>query len=166
MITVEVAYALPHRQTLLAVELPVGTTALEAAQRSGIASKFEGVDLDNATFGIFGQCGCPAAGVARWRQGGNLSAAHRRSQGSAQSPGGARQGAQAAEQARLGASGPATLRWVCPGQVLLRGGRCAGVAAASAPIGRNQVSGNPYQGISLKLDRQSGFVETPSSHCA
>ena len=54
-ITVEVAYALPHNQILLAVELPVGATALEAAQRSGIASKFEDVDLDNATFGIFGQ---------------------------------------------------------------------------------------------------------------
>ena len=54
-ITVQVAYALPHRQVTLAVELPVGATVLEAAQRSGIASKFEGVDLDNATFGIFGQ---------------------------------------------------------------------------------------------------------------
>ncbi len=58
-IKVEVAYALPHKQTLLAVELPVGTTVLEAAQRSGIASKFEGVDLDNATFGIFGQIVAP-----------------------------------------------------------------------------------------------------------
>jgi putative ubiquitin-RnfH superfamily antitoxin RatB of RatAB toxin-antitoxin module len=54
-ITVEVAYALPHRQAILEVELPVGATALEAAQRSGISTKFEGVDLDNATFGIFGQ---------------------------------------------------------------------------------------------------------------
>ena len=58
-ITVEVAYALPHSQTLLAVELPVGATALEAAQRSGIASKFEGVDLENTTFGIFGQVVAP-----------------------------------------------------------------------------------------------------------
>lgn len=54
-ITVEVAYALPNEQTLLKVELPVGTTVLEAAQRSGIAKKFESLDLDNATFGIFGQ---------------------------------------------------------------------------------------------------------------
>jgi uncharacterized protein len=58
-IKVEVAYALPHRQVLLAVELPVGATVLEAAQRSGIASKFEGVDLDNATFGIFGHVVAP-----------------------------------------------------------------------------------------------------------
>lgn len=53
-IAVEVAYALPDEQVLLKVELPVGATALEAAQRSGIAKKFENVDLDDATFGIFG----------------------------------------------------------------------------------------------------------------
>jgi len=58
-IRVEVAYALPHRQVVLALELPVGATALEAAQRSGIASKFAGVDLDNATFGIFGELVAP-----------------------------------------------------------------------------------------------------------
>ena len=54
-IKVEVAYALPHKQALLEVELPVGATALEAAQLSGIASTFDGVDLANAKFGIFGQ---------------------------------------------------------------------------------------------------------------
>ena len=54
-ITVEVAYALPHNQVLVEVQLPAGATAVEAAQRSGIASKFAGVDLDNVTFGIFGQ---------------------------------------------------------------------------------------------------------------
>jgi uncharacterized protein len=59
MIKVEVAYALPRRQTLLAVELPLGATVLEAAQRSGITSKFEGVDLDNTTFGIFGHVVAP-----------------------------------------------------------------------------------------------------------
>ena len=55
MMTVEVAYALPHKQALLKVEVPVGATVLEAAQQSGIASKFDGVDLENAKFGIFGQ---------------------------------------------------------------------------------------------------------------
>ncbi len=58
-IKVEVAYALPRRQTLVAVELPAGATVMEAAQHSGIASKFEGVDLDNATFGIFGHVVAP-----------------------------------------------------------------------------------------------------------
>ena len=54
-IKVEVAYALPHKQALIEVELPLGTTALEAAQLSGIANNFDGVDLDDAKFGIFGQ---------------------------------------------------------------------------------------------------------------
>jgi putative ubiquitin-RnfH superfamily antitoxin RatB of RatAB toxin-antitoxin module len=54
-ITVEVAYALPHRQVILEVELALGATVLEAAQRSGMVNQFESVDLDNATFGIFGQ---------------------------------------------------------------------------------------------------------------
>ena len=54
-ITVEVAYALPHKQALLALQLPCGTTVLDAARRSGISDKFVGVDLDDATFGIFGQ---------------------------------------------------------------------------------------------------------------
>lgn len=58
--TVEVAYALPHKQALLNVEVPVGATVLEAAQQSGIASKFDGVDLDNAKFGIFGQVVAPS----------------------------------------------------------------------------------------------------------
>ncbi len=54
-IKVEVAYALPHKQALIEVELPLGTTALEAAQLSGIVNNFDGVDLDDAKFGIFGQ---------------------------------------------------------------------------------------------------------------
>ena len=58
--TVEVAYALPHKQALLKVEVPVGATVLEAAQQSGIASKFDGVDLENAKFGIFGQVVAPS----------------------------------------------------------------------------------------------------------
>ena len=54
-ITVEVAYALPHKQALLEVEVAAGTTALEAASQSGIADQFEGIDLDNAKLGIFGK---------------------------------------------------------------------------------------------------------------
>jgi len=58
-ITVEVAYALPHRQTILEVEVAPGTTALEAARQSGIAEKFEEIDLDDARLGIFGQAVSP-----------------------------------------------------------------------------------------------------------
>ncbi|CAA0096874.1 Protein RnfH [Halioglobus japonicus] len=59
MISVEVAYALPHKQALLKLELSAGATALEAAQQSGITEKFDGVDLENATLGIFGQVVAP-----------------------------------------------------------------------------------------------------------
>jgi putative ubiquitin-RnfH superfamily antitoxin RatB of RatAB toxin-antitoxin module len=54
-IKVEVAYALPHKQVLLEVDVPAGCTVVEAAMLSGVTDKFEGIDLDNAKFGIFGQ---------------------------------------------------------------------------------------------------------------
>lgn len=54
-ITVEVAYALPHKQALIKTTVPEGTTALEAARASGISERFEGLDLDNAKLGIFGK---------------------------------------------------------------------------------------------------------------
>lgn len=55
MIGVEVAYALPHEQAIIALEVPEGTTVVEAARRSGIADRFDGIDIDNADFGIFGK---------------------------------------------------------------------------------------------------------------
>jgi putative ubiquitin-RnfH superfamily antitoxin RatB of RatAB toxin-antitoxin module len=58
-ITVEVAYALPQRQALLAVDVPAGTTAIEAARLSGVAGQFEDIDLDNAKLGIFGKLVAP-----------------------------------------------------------------------------------------------------------
>lgn len=58
--TVEVAYALPHKQAILEVDVPAGTTALEAARQSGIAQKFEGIDLDDAKLGIFGRVVSPS----------------------------------------------------------------------------------------------------------
>jgi len=59
MIAVEVAYALPDKQAILEVNVPVGTTVLEAARQSGITGKFEGIDLENSTFGIFGHIVAP-----------------------------------------------------------------------------------------------------------
>lgn len=59
LMTVEVAYAQPHKQALLEVEVPVGATALQAAQQSGIAGKFADIDLDNAKMGIFGKVVSP-----------------------------------------------------------------------------------------------------------
>lgn len=55
LITVEVAYALPHKQKILALLVAPGTTALQAVERSGIATHFPEIDLANLKLGIFGQ---------------------------------------------------------------------------------------------------------------
>ncbi|PLW70522.1 RnfH family protein [Pseudohalioglobus lutimaris] len=51
--SVEVAFALPDKQSIVEVQVAEGTTALEAAQQSGIAGMYEEIDLDNAKLGIF-----------------------------------------------------------------------------------------------------------------
>lgn len=55
LITVEVAYALPHQQKIIALQVAPGTTALAAAERSGIVKTFPEIDLASARMGIFGQ---------------------------------------------------------------------------------------------------------------
>ncbi len=50
---VEVAYALPHKQQIIAIEVEEGCTAFEAAQRSGIARHFPGLDLEQVDMGVF-----------------------------------------------------------------------------------------------------------------
>lgn len=52
---VEVAYALPGRQRIIALEVEEGCTVFEAAQRSGIATCFPEIDLAQAVMGIFGR---------------------------------------------------------------------------------------------------------------
>lgn len=52
---VEVAYALPEKQAIIPLQVLPGTTALQAAQRSGIAERFPGLDLESARLGIFGK---------------------------------------------------------------------------------------------------------------
>jgi uncharacterized protein len=54
-IHVEVAYALPDRQKLLTLQVPVGTTAREAVRLSAIADEFPGINLDEDILGVFGQ---------------------------------------------------------------------------------------------------------------
>ena len=54
-IDVEVAYALPERQLIVALRVPVGTTAIEAVQRSRIEEQFEGLDAAAGDIGIFGR---------------------------------------------------------------------------------------------------------------
>jgi putative ubiquitin-RnfH superfamily antitoxin RatB of RatAB toxin-antitoxin module len=53
LIEVEVAYALPERQTLLRLKVPVGTTAEEAVQRSGLLTRYPDLDLNASKLGIF-----------------------------------------------------------------------------------------------------------------
>ena len=55
MIMVEVAYALPQRQEIIALQVPAGTTVQHAAKQSGIAQHFPEIDLATAKMGIFGK---------------------------------------------------------------------------------------------------------------
>jgi len=55
LITVEVAYALPHKQKIISLLVKPGTSALQAAERSGITEHFPDIDLATAKMGIFGQ---------------------------------------------------------------------------------------------------------------
>ena len=55
MITVEVAYALPEKQTLLSLSVPAGTTALEAVEQSGILTTYPQIDVNSDKMGVFSQ---------------------------------------------------------------------------------------------------------------
>ncbi|CAA0081471.1 Protein RnfH [Zhongshania aliphaticivorans] len=54
-IHVEVAYALPDRQRIVALEVPEGCTVREAALQSGLDKQFAGLDLATADLGVFGK---------------------------------------------------------------------------------------------------------------
>ncbi|MGM0766390.1 MAG: RnfH family protein [Pseudomonadota bacterium] len=55
MIRVEVAYARPDKQEIIGLQVPTGTTALEAVKRSGIVEVFPEIDPDSNDMGIFGK---------------------------------------------------------------------------------------------------------------
>ena len=50
---VEVAYALPDKQSLISLEVEKGTTLKEAIEASGILDSFEQIDLTKDRVGIF-----------------------------------------------------------------------------------------------------------------
>ena len=54
-LTVEVAYALPDRQIIIAVNALPGITAREAILASGILDTFPEIDLDTSKIGVFGK---------------------------------------------------------------------------------------------------------------
>jgi len=55
MIKVEVAYATPDKQRIIEIDVPAGTTLVEAVRRSGIDREFPEMTLEGAPMGIFGR---------------------------------------------------------------------------------------------------------------
>jgi len=55
LIPVEVAYALPHEQIILALEVEPDTTVEHTIKRSGILEKYPQIDLAKDKVGIFGK---------------------------------------------------------------------------------------------------------------
>lgn len=54
-LVVEVAYALPHKQKIISLTVPEGTSALEAVRQSGIGQHFPELDIETSAMGIFGK---------------------------------------------------------------------------------------------------------------
>lgn len=54
-IAVEVAFATPEKQLIVALDVPAGTNAAEAVRLSGIAQEFPDEDIAAAPLGIFGR---------------------------------------------------------------------------------------------------------------
>ncbi len=52
---VAVAYAEAKKQLVLDIELEEGGTALQAVEKSGILSKFDGLDLEKSKLGVWGK---------------------------------------------------------------------------------------------------------------
>ncbi len=54
-VAVSVVYALPERQSVVALELPVGSSALEAVQRSGLLERYPDITSRTLELAIFGR---------------------------------------------------------------------------------------------------------------
>ncbi len=54
-VTVEVAYALPEEQTLLAVDVAKESTIKEAILQSGMLERYPNIDINSVKVGIFGK---------------------------------------------------------------------------------------------------------------
>ncbi|HUF79593.1 MAG TPA: RnfH family protein [Burkholderiales bacterium] len=52
---VEIVYALPERQALVALEMEEGATVAQAIERSGILLKFPEIALAHGRVGVFGK---------------------------------------------------------------------------------------------------------------
>lgn len=54
-IRVEVAYALPEKQKIVALEVDEGTVVREVVRQANMVQYFPGLDIDSAKLGIFGK---------------------------------------------------------------------------------------------------------------
>ena len=54
-IHIEVCYARPEVQAMVAMTVPAGTTALQAAERSGLTGRYPEIDLTTQPLGIRGK---------------------------------------------------------------------------------------------------------------
>ena len=55
LLQIEVAYALPHQQKIIALSVPAQTTLYQAVVLSNITAYFPQLHLDAVTFGVFGK---------------------------------------------------------------------------------------------------------------
>ena len=55
LLSIEVCYALPGGQTLIAVKLPEGVTVQAALDASGILQRYPQIDLAQQKVGVFGK---------------------------------------------------------------------------------------------------------------
>ena len=55
MMNVEVAYALPTQQRIIAVQVPVGTHVYDAVVQSGITNVFPQINPESDPMGVFGK---------------------------------------------------------------------------------------------------------------
>lgn len=55
VIQVEVAYASPHEQLVISLQVTRGTTLEDAVRASGILNRFPQIDLSNNNAGVFGK---------------------------------------------------------------------------------------------------------------
>lgn len=53
LMRIEVAYATPEQQVIIALDLPEGTNVATAVQVSGLLARFPDIDLSTTAVGIF-----------------------------------------------------------------------------------------------------------------
>lgn len=63
MLSVEVVYALPKKQEIVAVKIPEGGTARQAVEASGLLQKYPEIDLAKNKLGVFAKLTKPDAAL-------------------------------------------------------------------------------------------------------